>query len=255
MAGDGVHDRARVRAGDRDRHVQHGQPGARHDNRAAVHGRLQRAGLPRVGDVTAVTGIRDERRRRQVAGGQDGDVGVDAAVGGQVQAQRPVAVAAPHRDDRRGDVADPGRGQGGPFGFFQQFTQIAAVVGPGQEAVAAQPGPVRPAGQVPGVPGHRAHHVRGRVQQVRRMRGRVRLAEPVAAVPVDQGHPQRHLLPGGLPEQVDDGERAAGPPADHRDDWSAPGGGRIAPRLHPSIIIYYVDRLNRICRITRAIAA
>ena len=87
------------------------------------------------------------------------------------------------------------------------------------------------------------------------MRGRVRLAEPVAAVPVDQGHPQRHLLPGGFPEQVDDGERAAGPPADHRDDWAAPRGGRIAPRLHGSIIIYYVDRLNRIPRITWAIVA
>jgi hypothetical protein len=42
------------------------------------------------------------------------------------------------------------------------------------------------------------------------------LAEPVAAVPVDQGDPQRRSPASGLAKQVDGNERAAGPAADDR---------------------------------------
>ena len=76
------------------------------------------------------------------------------------------------------------------------------------------------------------------------MRGGVRLAEPVAAVPVDQRHPQRHPPGRGLAEQTDDGERAAGPRSDHRDD-GPPGSGTILCGQHIRIIVYYVDKLNR----------
>ena len=58
------------------------------------------------------------------------------------------------------------------------------------------------------------------------MRGGVRLAEPVAAVPVDQGDPQRQPPGRRLAEQVEGGERAAGPAADDR-DHGPPASGRI----------------------------
>jgi hypothetical protein len=52
--------------------------------------------------------------RRQVAGSQHGGVGVDPAVRGQVQAQRPAMAAAPDRHDVSGDkhgAVAPVRGQ------------------------------------------------------------------------------------------------------------------------------------------------
>ena len=109
VAGDGVDGRARVGVGERDRHVQHGQAGAQHGDRAAVRRRLQRAGLPWVGDVAVPVRDRAGRSGRQVAGGQHGGVGVDPPVGRQVQAQRAAVAAAPDRHDRRGDAADPRR--------------------------------------------------------------------------------------------------------------------------------------------------
>jgi hypothetical protein len=44
------------------------------------------------------------------------------------------------------------------------------------------------------------------------MRGGVRLAEPVPAVGVDQRDARRRPPGGGLAEQVDGGQRAAGAP-------------------------------------------
>ena len=109
VAGDGVHGRARVGVGERDRHVQHGEAGAQHGDRAAVRRRLKRAGLPWIGDVAVPMRNRAGRNGRQVAGGQHGGIGVDPAVRSQVQAQCAAAAAAPDRHDFGGDAADPRR--------------------------------------------------------------------------------------------------------------------------------------------------
>jgi hypothetical protein len=77
------------------------------------------------------------------------------------------------------------------------------------------------------------------------MRGGVRLTESVAAVPVDQGNPQRHPPARGLTEQVDGGERTACPTADDRDD-GPPASGRIICGVHNCRIVYDDDRINRL---------
>ena len=190
VARDGVDNRVRVRAGQRDGHIEHAQAGAQHGDGAAVRGRVQRAGLPRVGDVAV---LRDGARHgwRQVAGRQHDGVGVDPAVRGQVQAQcATVAVAVavtPDRHDVRGDAADPRRWPCRSFGRREAVGEVAAVGPSGQEPIMRQPGGGCPAGQVARVAGQRAHGVGGRIQQVAGMRGGIGLAEPVAAVPVDQG--------------------------------------------------------------------
>jgi hypothetical protein len=51
-----------------------------------------------------------------------------------------------------------------------------------------------------------------------RVRGGVRLAQPVLSVPVYQGDPQRDPRRGGRPEQVGRGESPARAPADHCHD-------------------------------------
>ena len=77
------------------------------------------------------------------------------------------------------------------------------------------------------------------------MSGGVGLAKPVSAMPVDQGNPQRQLPPGYLPEQLDDGERAAGAGADDRDDRALASVGMIR-EVHSSSIVYYFGMINRI---------
>lgn len=77
------------------------------------------------------------------------------------------------------------------------------------------------------------------------MSGGVGLAKPVSAMPVDQGNSQRQLPPGYLPEQVDDGERAAGAGADDRDDRALASVGMIR-EVHSRIIVYYFGMINRI---------
>jgi hypothetical protein len=72
------------------------------------------------------------------------------------------------------------------------------------------------------VAGQRAHRVGGGVQQVTGVRRGVRLAEPVSAVAVNQDDVHRPPSDGEA-EQVDSGERAAGAPADDRDDGPAAG--------------------------------
>ncbi len=104
----------------------------------------------------------------------------------------------------------------------QRVLEVAAELLPGQELQVAEPGGGRPAEQVVRVPGHPAHPGRERVQEVRRIGGRVGLAQPMPAQPVDQRDAQRILPGGGRAEQVDGGEGAAGPAADDRDHWSAP---------------------------------
>ena len=232
VARDGVDDRVRVRAGQRDGHVEHAQAGAEHGDGGAVRGGVQRARLPRVGDVAV---LRDGARHRwrQVADRQHDGVGVDPAVRGQVQAQcAAVAMAmamamamAPDRHDVRGDAADPRRWPCRSFGRREAVGEVAAVGPSGQEPVMRQPGGGCPAGQVARVADQRAHCVRGGIQQVGGMRGGVGLAEPVAAVPVDQGDSQRRSPARGLAKQVDGGQRAAGPAADDCDQ--GPRSARI----------------------------
>jgi hydroxyacylglutathione hydrolase len=77
------------------------------------------------------------------------------------------------------------------------------------------------------------------------MRGGVRLTESVAAMPVDQGDPQRHPPACGLTKQVDGGERAACPTADDRDDVP-PANGRIICGVHNRGIVYDIARINRL---------
>jgi len=67
------------------------------------------------------------------------------------------------------------------------------------------------------------------------MAGGVRLTESVAAVPVDQGHPQRQVPGRRLAEQVDGDERAARPAADERDHGS-PATGEVC--------YVYTDQIN-----------
>jgi hypothetical protein len=74
------------------------------------------------------------------------------------------------------------------------------------------------------------------------VRGGVRLAEPVLAVTVNQGDVQRPPPGGGQTEQVDGGERAAGAPADDRDD--GPVAVRKIGGVHPFTLPYYLDRIN-----------
>src|SRR6266550_8269428 len=71
------------------------------------------------------------------------------------------------------------------------------------------------------------------------------LAEPVPAVAVDEGDPQGQLPRSHLPEDADDGERAAGTTADDRDDGTA-ASEVIIRGVHKRRIIYYFDMINRV---------
>jgi hypothetical protein len=100
VPGDGVYGRARVRAGQRDRDVHHGQAGTQYRDRAAVRcRRRQRPRLPGIGDITVIMRNGADRHGRQIAGSQYGGVSVDPAIGRQVQAQRAAVAAAPDGHD------------------------------------------------------------------------------------------------------------------------------------------------------------
>jgi len=135
----------------------------------------------------------------------------------QQQPQRAASGPRPDAEDVRGDRAEPGQRRGPALRVGQRVLEIAAERRPGQELQAAQAGCGGPAEQVGRVTGHRAHPGGERVQQVGRVRRRIGLAQPVPPQPVDQHDPQRVLPRGGRAEQVDGGQRAAGPPADDRD--------------------------------------
>ena len=68
----------------------------------------QRAGCPRVGDVAGAVRHRARRGGRGAADGQHRDVGVDVAVGREVQPQRVPRGAVADPDDLRGDRGDGG---------------------------------------------------------------------------------------------------------------------------------------------------
>ena len=76
------------------------------------------------------------------------------------------------------------------------------------------------------------------------MSGGVCLAEPVSAVPVDQGDPQGQVPRGHLPEQVGDDERAGGTGTDDRDD-GATASEAIIWKVHKNRIVYYFGMINR----------
>jgi hypothetical protein len=85
------------------------------------------------------------------------------------------------------------------------------------------------------VTGQRTHLGGGCVQQVIGMRRAVCLAQAVAAMPVNQDDPQRTLLCGCGVEQVKRDQRAAGAPADDRDERPAALGRiQIHRRCHSS---------------------
>jgi hypothetical protein len=200
MPGYRVHDRLRMRAGQGDRHVQHGEARAEDDHRTAVGNAAECPGYPGVGNVARRSWHRERRTGRLVAGGQYRRVRVDAAVGRQVQTQRPSQSARGQSHDVRGNPGDGGGWACHPLGVGEQLAQVPAVGRPGQESV--MPDPVRrgPARQVARVSCDRAHPVGGRIQQVGGVCGGVRAAQPVLSPPVNQGDPQRHALRGGRPE-------------------------------------------------------
>ncbi len=99
---------ARVRGRHRDGHVQRGQAGAQHHDRLAVGDAPQHAGCPRVGDVPGAVRHRARCGGRGAAHGQHRGVGVDVAVGREVQPQRVPRGAVADPDDMGGDRGDGG---------------------------------------------------------------------------------------------------------------------------------------------------
>ena len=142
----------------------------------------------------------------------------------------------------------PDRGCDPSLRLRQRVQKIAAISLPRQKAWSLRPaGPGGPADQVVQIAGQCAHPpVSGRIRQVSRMRGGVRLAQPVPAVLVDQGNPPAGTASSCcVPQQQSGRQGAAGASADDRDDRPAPvrrlkatggragnlrgGGGRTAP--------------------------
>src|ERR1039457_1365766 len=92
------------------------------------------------------------------------------------------------------------------------------------------------------ITGLRAYPVGGGMQEVGGMAGGIGLAQPVAAVTVDEGDPELQPLPGGPLEQVRDDQCAAGASADDRDD--GPAVRRAIFCIHRARLIDNIARIN-----------